>query len=726
MNPFGLMPHCGTGGNLMRQIHTILLSLILLTACGSGVPEAVPATLSTPSALSVPLIPSAPSSSLHTIKGRAITLDGSPVSGASIFTSDGETTTDNDGWFQVPARRVSQWVTVRHPNFLPRTRAAAPDSPVLVRLTPNDGETISIHFVGDTMFGRRFYDPNEDGDTSDGLLQIGDGVSEHLALLSHVKPLLENADLTVVNLESPLTTVPYFDPTKPRPVRFHPTKPKPYVFASHLSAATALRKAGVDVVDLANNHLYDMLDKGITDTLNALEQAGFQPSAGYLGAGLSEKEAWAPAVFTVRGQSIAFLGCTSITGRKRAISYVASDANNKGGAAKCDEEAVYTSVADAHARHDVVIFMIHGGYEYDRSPSAFVRRMTTAAREAGATLVINHHPHVVGGFDWNGSSLVAWTLGNFLFDQKLWPTFESYLLAVHLRRGEVVRVYVEPLMIEGYLPKGLTGGLADFVARGAAGRELGPFIIEDGAMEIDIDGLAARHDVARPLNGGSGAGTIFHLDEGRWVSGFSGAGDIRLGRDLLWVGSFEDEDVDAQYQEGALWDLEGPDKRIGTEYAYEGDVGARIQRSSGNKSDIVLTPLHRILVEPSTKLSVVGMACTGRNANLSLQLSWYPDTRGASDTQTIEPIVVKSDDAWEPFRVDVTVPSNAVAIGLFLRLKPPLNGLATVDLDNIRVIEWAPVGSPFSPLYDHIWVVGTGEATLSKDFLPGAELWAAP
>jgi hypothetical protein len=318
----------------MRQAYTILLSLILLTACGPGVPEAVPPALSTPPALSISPTPSVSLNSLHTIKGRVISLDGKPVSGASVFTSDGETTTDNDGWFQIPAGRVSQWVTVRHPNFLSRTRAAAPDSPVLVRLTPDDGETISIHFVGDTMFGRRFYDPNKDGDTSDGLLQIGDGASEHLALLSHVQPLLENADLTVVNLESPLTTVPYVDSTKPRPARFHPSKP--YVFASHLSAAVALHEVGVDVVDLANNHLYDLLDEGVADTLNALEQTGFQPGVGYFGAGLSEEEAWAPAIVTVRGQSIAFLGCTSIIGRQEEISYVASDANGKGGAAKCD------------------------------------------------------------------------------------------------------------------------------------------------------------------------------------------------------------------------------------------------------------------------------------------------------------------------------------------------------------------------------------------------------
>jgi hypothetical protein len=79
-----------------------------------------------------------------------------------------------------------------------RARARrAPTGPALVRLTPDDGETISIHFVGDAMFGRRFYDRNEDGNTSDGLLRPGAGPREHHDLLRPVQPLLENAHLTV-------------------------------------------------------------------------------------------------------------------------------------------------------------------------------------------------------------------------------------------------------------------------------------------------------------------------------------------------------------------------------------------------------------------------------------------------------------------------------------------------------------------------------------------------
>jgi poly-gamma-glutamate capsule biosynthesis protein CapA/YwtB (metallophosphatase superfamily) len=704
----------------MRKIYitTFLFSLILLSACNSSVQT----VSSEPAEPVTPMFAESPATltdnSVPDITGQVVDLEGQPVSGASVVAADKQTTTDQNGRFQLSAAGpVSQWVTVEHPDFLSRTRAAAPGSPVLVRLTPDDGETISIHFGGDVMFGRRFYDPNEDGDTIDGLLRPGDGLDEHLALLKPIRPLLENADLTVVNLESPLSTDPYINPLQTRPERFHETKD--YVFAGDPVLTLALRQAGVDIVDIGNNHFYDILDEGVIDTLNGLEQAGFEPGHGYFGAGASAEDAWTPAVVTVRGQSLAFLGCTSISGVEHPITYVAS--NLKGGAAECDERAIHSAVEAAQAKYDMVIMMIHGGFEYGREPSNNIRRLTDTAREAGATLVINHHPHVVGGFDWDGSSLVAWTLGNFLFDQTVWPTFESYLLTVHLRQGQVVRAYTEPIMIEGYLPKGVAGEMADFVARGAAGREPGPFLIEDGAMEVDINSLATRHDVTMPFDADSEAGNIVRLEKEWWLSGLSGSGQIRLGRDLLWVGSFEDEDVDEQSQEGALWDLEGPDKELGPEYAYQGNVGLHLQRGSRNLTNLAINPIHRILVEPGTELSVIGMVRGNAASNLEMQLSWYPDTKGPSATQTVESIFIEADDVWQPFRLDATVPVDTVAMGLFIRLFPPVSGLTTVDLDNIGIIAWAPKEAPFSRLYDYVRVVGSGELTLSKDLLPGVE-----
>ena len=196
--------------------------------------------------------------------------------------------TDGQGAFHLTPTQTVQWVTARHPRFLPRTRAAIAGSPVLLRLSPDDGETISLQFGGDVMFGRRFYDRDEDGSTLDGRLRPGGGVAAHQPLLRGVAPLLGNADITAVNLETPLISNPYYNPLKPRPERFHATKD--FAFASAPEAAQALRRAGVDVLDLGNNHLFDARERGIRETLTALHRAGFASGSGHFGAGRTEAE----------------------------------------------------------------------------------------------------------------------------------------------------------------------------------------------------------------------------------------------------------------------------------------------------------------------------------------------------------------------------------------------------------------------------------------------------
>jgi poly-gamma-glutamate synthesis protein (capsule biosynthesis protein) len=658
-------------------------------------------------------------------QGKVINLDGEAIAGAIVWTNDQQVTTDNEGNFSLPASENAGWISVQHPDYLSRTRAAAQEVPVLFRLTPDDGKTISIHFVGDTMFGRRFYDPNEDGDVSDGLLPIDAGANEHLALLSHVKPLLENADLTIINLETALTEDPYVDPTSPRPDRFHPTKE--YIFASDTSSAIALKQAGVDIIDIANNHLYDLLDSGVAETIDALEKANFSEGSGYFGAGLTESQAWQPAVVELNGQTVAVMGCTSITypfidgvTDKTAISYIASDTEEKGGAARCEEARIRTEVSAAVAKYGTVIFMVHGGSEYERAATDFVVRMTNAARQAGATLIVNHQPHVVGGFDWDGKSLVAWTLGNFMFDQTIWATFEAYVFAVHLRDGKVVNAYTEPLMIEEFQPKGVTQDMAAFVARRAAGREPGPFVVENGAMNIDVGKTAKRYSLTVPIYSANDA--VYQLADGWWVSDVSNWDDLRLGQDILWVGSFEDQDIDLQAQEGALWDIDQANKFIGSEYAYSGVLGARIQNGARGESDIVLAPIHRLPAVSGTSLTILGKIRSTPKASLIFQMSWYPDTRGGSDTQTRIPIKVQAPNVWETFRFDVIVPENTVAMGLFLKLSPPVDGLVNADFDDIRIIEWEPNQPTQTRLYNYFQLTAGDAVTVSKDVLPGGTL----
>ena len=88
----------------------------------------------------------------------------------------------------------------------------------------------------------------------------------------------------------------------------------------------------MDLVGLANDHIYDALDRGVTSTLETLRLAGFEPGQGMFGAGFTLQQAWRPAVRVVRGGALSVVGCTTIHGSQHPISYVASASQHKGGA----------------------------------------------------------------------------------------------------------------------------------------------------------------------------------------------------------------------------------------------------------------------------------------------------------------------------------------------------------------------------------------------------------
>jgi poly-gamma-glutamate synthesis protein (capsule biosynthesis protein) len=571
------------------------------------------------------------------------------------------------------------------------------------------------------MFGRRFFDPNEDGDTADGLLPPDPDVEAHLKLLAPIEPLLGKSDLTVLNLETPLTDQPYYSPRDPRPTAYHSTKD--YVFSSDVNAVKALREIGVDVVDLGNNHLYDLLEDGVQSTISSLDKDGMN----HFGGGTNETDAWAPSVVSIKDQKVAFIGCTTIgqpipAVTKHDVTYVASDALKKGGAALCEESKLRSAIIQAKQGANIVVVMIHGGFEYVRAPSDNITRLSLAARDAGATLVINHHPHVVGGFLWENESLIAWSMGNFIFDQDVWPTFETYMLTIYLRDGKVTRAYVDPLMLKDYIPHGLTGEEADHVIRAAASVS-GPFVMENNALEVDIDQQAIQKTYTRAMDGGPEPGQIIRVPLSQWLADFKGTGNILLGRDLLWIGGFENEEADSGTSRIPLWDQTKDSIQVGKDYAYEGNSGIRLIRSGSNLNDAVTSHIHRILIDPNAKLSITGMLRASQGAGTLMQISWYSDTKGPSILQTIKPIATKRSGRWQPFRFDVQAPANAVAIQVFLRLAPPAQGVATADFDNLRVIEWAPADTKYNPFYDHVLLTGAGELTFAQQILPGAEAW---
>ena len=248
-----------------------------------------------------------------------------------------------------------------------------------------------------------------------------------------VRDLLQDADITIANLEGALTE-------RGLPVD------KLYNFRTPPRFASGLKEAGIDVVALGNNHTADYGVVGVQDTLAALDDAGLL----YSGAGMNEAAARAPAIVEVDGLRIAFLSYTDQLVNMFAGLYQA-------GVAYADVASITEDVGAARLVADVVVVSIHSGLEYVDDPTVVQQQLAYAAIDAGALLVLGHHPHTLQRLEEYGGGLIAYSLGNFVFDldaedlESLGSrAFETVVLYVTLTEGEIVDVRLAPVFIDPF------------------------------------------------------------------------------------------------------------------------------------------------------------------------------------------------------------------------------------------------------------------------------------
>jgi hypothetical protein len=625
---------------------------------------------------------------------------GNPLAGAEVTAPGGGTVrTGSDGRF--PVDRTSVY-TARKPGHLSRAAAGTPGSPLRLVLRGEEG-SVSMRFGGDVMFGRRFYEAIAG---HDAYLRPGASVEDHTHLLSGVAPLLKDSDVTVVNLETPLVKDPYFDDNA-RPPAFHPTKD--IVFGSALESAAALKQSGIDVVSMGNNHAADALGAGITSTLQALDAAQVL----HMGAGLTEADAWKPATMVVRGRTLAFLGCTTVDGKPGEVPIVAGPATP--GAAKCDIDKLASAVRDAKARADVVTVMLHGEVEYQREQGPLIRHLTDVAQAAGARVVVNGHPHVVGGLLSAPGGVAAESMGNLLFDQNVWSTQLGYLLRVEVTPDGTPVASTDTIVLQDFLPVPALGEVADSGARIAAGTV-------PGAARLGTQGA-----VAGPAPTETGFTTqrsvpagVHRIAPGWWVSQ---AGDqVRVGQDLLWgTGSFAGPDSEGVVRPSALWTL-GQFAEVAAAGACGDGVGLQLLRSPVSQKDAYATTRHRQQVTPGRSLSLVAEV-RGASMGGSIELKWYGDNSGGSAGGVRIPVPESSADAeCEVVRIDAEVPAGVMAAQPYLRLSPPDSQTlsSSLYLDNVRLIEWAAPGSA-GRLFDSVEAGPGAAAAFTLDAAAGLD-----
>lgn len=167
----------------------------------------------------------------------------------------------------------------------------------------------------------------------------------------------------------------------------------------------------------------------LTDTVAEVTKRGVLP----VGAGKDLATASAAQVIERNGLRIAVVGLLDAPAEGPGFSRGTWEATStKPGVAWADASTVTTAVRAALPQADLVVVMLHFGVEYDTAPSAAQRELAHAAIDAGATLVIGSHPHVLQPVEEHRGGLIAYSLGNFVFDGFEGEASRTALLEVEL------------------------------------------------------------------------------------------------------------------------------------------------------------------------------------------------------------------------------------------------------------------------------------------------------
>ena len=264
------------------------------------------------------------------------------------------------------------------------------------------------------------------------------------SVLAGVEGAFAPADVVVVNLETAIT-------------RTEGAASKQFTFRAPPQVLADLLAAGVDVASLANNHGMDFGREGLEDSLQAAEATGLP----LIGAGRTAAEAFAPWTSTIGGHRVAVLAATQVLDSSLEQAWTAGPA--KPGLASAKEpRRLVEAVRRAAEAADTVAVVLHWGVEKETCPTAVQQELAEVLVAAGADIVVGGHAHRLQGAGRLDGAVVAYGLGNLVFDTPdTSDGARSGLLRVRSDgRGQLDYQWV-PATLVGGLPQRLEGPAAD-------------------------------------------------------------------------------------------------------------------------------------------------------------------------------------------------------------------------------------------------------------------------
>jgi len=240
----------------------------------------------------------------------------------------------------------------------------------------------------------------------------GEGSAGWSALFADVADVFKSADFGFVNMETPVA-----------PAHSHGSKP--FLFDAPIDLIAALKSSGIKIVSFANNHVMDQGWPGFIETREHLREQGML----FAGSGDTAQQAWQPVIVEANGIKVGWLGMTRwLNGNRNPDKDDQPHVNffpypgESGGAPGMDEAGVLAAIKAARAQCDLLVVSIHWGIEY--SPAPRPEDVDTAHRmlEAGASVIVGHHPHVLQPVESyrtqdGRDTVIFYSLGNFLSNQ---------------------------------------------------------------------------------------------------------------------------------------------------------------------------------------------------------------------------------------------------------------------------------------------------------------------
>ncbi|MEV6238373.1 CapA family protein [Lentzea sp. NPDC051838] len=696
---------------------------------------------------------------------------------------------DQDGNVRTPQLRGPVVAVVEAPDHLPEpVQLDEADATVNVKLFARKANRFVMHSAGDVMFGRRYAEP----ESGEALIPASSADRGAEQVVSAIAPVFGAADLRTVNLESVLTDMPS-QGAYPK---------KRFILQSSTATTAGLRTLGVDCAVLANNHARDFLDQGVADTRKALVEAGIamvgadataesaavphRREVNGTGVGIAaftsvdgdfvngaypsakvappkDAEAWqyeerswgfqsdkvtVPAAARRIGKAWeeyrkaekkadpAALWSSLIAVYPELQDWVAR--RGHGGAAVWDPVASPALIKELSAQQQLTVVQLHAGFQFEAAASENVRDMAHAAVDAGADIVIGHHPHVLQGLEWYKGKLIVYSLGNFVFDQNFLATFSSAILRTVWEGDRMLEARLLPLELVGYRPVAVTGDAARRVLGRIWERSLLPAV-------TTRDSSGAVRTYARKSEEDSAPGQIVvERNTGRitqvapqetaktvtvppkQVVSLGGAGDlvrpragegVEVGRDLFGWGGFEDDTADGGVGSATHWNTDsgseswqtGPTPRGQRFLHLNAPPGKAVQTRATAR---VALPRHRLHeaarggarpLDPSPSYSMRALvrgSATG-SAYFRFGVYHFDDTNPTEDpsstllTTITKPVDVPGGGAWHEVTVDLSTDDLDTAEGtgnmvmMYAGLHRRNDGLsASLDLDDVRFVEW--------------------------------------